>query len=92
MKQDGVQLTKSVYNGSCTSRTQSSLESNTIDSSPLVFLRRLSAAKCSVELPGVHRLGQSEIYLTFHLHATGRSTDEYAAAARLLWVSISTME
>ena len=44
-KQDGVQLYASVDNGSSTTRTQSSLKSHTIDSSPLAFARPLSTAK-----------------------------------------------
>ena len=54
MKQDGVKLYTSVDNRSSTTRTQSSLESHTIDSSPLVCMRPLSAASWSDEVPGVN--------------------------------------
>ena len=50
MKQDGVKLYNSVDNRSSSIQTQSSLESHMIDSSPLVCMRPLSAAKWSSRL------------------------------------------
>ena len=56
----------------------------------LVYISPLSAA--SIEVPGVNRLYHEMFILRCTYIATGRSTVEYVAAARLTWVSLSTLE
>ena len=94
MKQGDVQLYPSVDIRSSTTRTQGSLESHTVNSSPSAYMRPLSAARWSSKLGhcGAWRPLIGAMYIRSTYIATGRTTVEYAAAEWLPWVLLSTME